>query len=81
MLVVLEDAHWIDATTLEFIQQCLDRIADARILILITSRPENQPELVALPHITNFTLNRLGRDRARAIIARLSDRDLPETDN
>ncbi len=29
VLVVLEDAHWIDPTTLELIEQCLDRIADA----------------------------------------------------
>ncbi len=77
-LVILEDAHWIDATTLEFLQQLLERIASDRILVLITSRPEMQPELAALPHITKFTLNRLSRDRARAIIAKISDRDLPE---
>ena len=35
VLVVLEDAHWIDPTTCELIEQCLDRIAVARVLILL----------------------------------------------
>jgi predicted ATPase len=37
VLVVLEDAHWIDPTTLELIEQCLDRTAAARVLVLLTT--------------------------------------------
>ena len=47
--MVVEDAHWIDPTTLELIEQCLDRIAAARVLILLTSRPDRQPALAATP--------------------------------
>ena len=36
MLMVVEDAHWIDPTTLEFLSQALDRIAGARVLMLVT---------------------------------------------
>ena len=43
VLMVLEDAHWIDPTTLELVGQALDRIAGARVLMLLTSRPDNQP--------------------------------------
>jgi class 3 adenylate cyclase/tetratricopeptide (TPR) repeat protein len=71
VLVVLEDAHWIDPTTLEMIEQGLDRIADARVLILLTSRPDRQPALAAHPHMTRLTLNRLGRAGVEAIVARL----------
>ncbi|HSA82192.1 MAG TPA: adenylate/guanylate cyclase domain-containing protein [Geminicoccaceae bacterium] len=77
VLVVLEDVHWIDPTTLELIEQCLDRIADARVLFLLTSRPDHQPELAAHPHVTRLTLNRLGRAGVEAIVARLGGERLP----
>ena len=78
VLVVLEDAHWIDPSTLEMIQQGLDRIAAERVMILLTSRPDHQPELAAHPHVTRFTLNRLGRTGVEAIVARLGGEDLSE---
>jgi class 3 adenylate cyclase len=40
VLMVLEDAHWIDPTTLELLGRALDRIADARVLMLLTTRPD-----------------------------------------
>jgi predicted ATPase/class 3 adenylate cyclase len=72
VLVVLEDAHWIDPTTLELIEQALDRGAAAPVLLLLTSRPENQPALAGHPHVTRLTLNRLGRGSVEAIVERLS---------
>ena len=76
--MVIEDAHWIDPTTLELVGQALDRIAGARVLMLLTSRPDNQPTLGGHPHVTRLTLNRLGRGPTEAIVARLAgDRGLP----
>ena len=72
VLLLLEDAHWMDPTTLELIEQCLDRIADARILLLLTSRPDQKPELVSHSHLTQLSLNRLGRSGVEAIAARLA---------
>jgi class 3 adenylate cyclase/predicted ATPase len=77
VLVVLEDAHWIDPTTLELIEQLLDRLAAAPVLILLTSRPDNQPRLAAHPHVTRLTLNRLSRAGVEAIVARLGGDQLP----
>jgi class 3 adenylate cyclase/predicted ATPase len=77
VLVVLEDAHWIDPTTLELIEQCLDAVATAPVLVLLTSRPDNQPEIAAHPHVTRLTLNRLGRAGVEAIVARLGGTALP----
>jgi class 3 adenylate cyclase/predicted ATPase len=77
VLVVLEDAHWIDPTTLELIEQSLDRLAAAPVLILLTSRPDNQPSLAAHPHVTRLTLNRLSRVGVEAIVARLGGDQLP----
>jgi predicted ATPase/class 3 adenylate cyclase len=77
VLMVLEDAHWIDPTTLELVGQALDRIAGARVLMLLTSRPDNQPTLGGHPHVTRLTLNRLGRGPTAAIITHLAgDRSL-----
>ena len=39
VLLVLEDAHWIDPTTLEMLESALDRVAGARVLMLVTARP------------------------------------------
>jgi class 3 adenylate cyclase/predicted ATPase len=78
VLMVVEDAHWIDPSTLEFLGQALDRIAGARVLLLLTSRPDNQPALGGHPHVTRLTLNRLGRGPTEAIVARLTGgRSLP----
>ena len=78
VLLVLEDAHWADPTTLELLGQALERIADARALMLLTSRPENQPSLGGHSLVTRLTLNRLGRGPTEAIVARLAGgRTLP----
>jgi class 3 adenylate cyclase/predicted ATPase len=72
VLMLVEDAHWIDPSTLEFVGQALDRIAGARVLMLLTSRPDSQPRLGGHSHVTRLMLNRLGRSPTEAIIARLT---------
>ena len=72
VLVVLEDAHWADPTTLELVGLALDRIAGARVLLLVTSRPDGQPALGGHPRMTRLSLNRLGRGPSEAIVARLT---------
>lgn len=69
VLMVVEDSHWIDPTTLEFLDLALDRIANARVLMLVSSRPDSQPALSAHLHVTQLTLSRLARESALAIIA------------
>lgn len=77
VLLVVEDAHWIDPTTLKLIHNCLERASAARVLILLTSRPDQQPDLGAHPHVTRLTLNRLSRSAAEAIVRRLGGEGLP----
>ena len=77
VLMIIEDAHWIDPTTLEMIEQCLDRISVARVMIVMTSRPENQPAVESHPIVARLTLNRLGRSGVEAIIAGLGGDHLP----
>jgi len=78
VLMVVEDAHWIDPTTLELIEKVLDRIAQKRVLLLLTTRPDNQPALGAHPRVMRLTLNRLGRAPTEEIVAGLTGgRTLP----
>ena len=71
LLVVLEDAHWADATTLELTQMLLDRISAAPVFLVITSRPEGVPPFSAHAHLTSLTLSRLGRAAIAAIVDHL----------
>jgi predicted ATPase len=79
VLLEVEDAHWIDPTTLELLEQTLEAIADARVLMLVTARPSFEPGLSSHPHLTRLALDRLGREAGMAIIARLAEgRSVPE---
>jgi class 3 adenylate cyclase/tetratricopeptide (TPR) repeat protein len=67
VLVIVEDAHWIDPTTLELLQLGLNRIGRTRVMMLLTSRPDGEPALAAHPMITRLVLNRLGHAAVGAI--------------
>ena len=79
VLWVIEDAHWIDPTTLELIELALDRVPRARVLVLITARPTFVASFASHPVVTRLALNRLGREATQAIIARITcDKRLPQ---
>jgi class 3 adenylate cyclase/predicted ATPase len=79
-LWVIEDAHWIDPTTLELIELALDRIQTARVFVLITARPTFLASFGSHPVVTRLTLNRLGREATQSIIDRITGgKRLPAT--
>lgn len=61
VLLQLEDAHWLDPTTQEFLDLFAARIANLRLLLLMTYRPEYVPRWTGEPHVSVLTLNRLNR--------------------
>jgi DNA-binding SARP family transcriptional activator/class 3 adenylate cyclase len=69
VLIVLEDIHWIDPTSLELIDRMIARAAELPILLVLTFRPELQPTWVGQPHVTMLTLSRLGPRESAGIIA------------
>jgi class 3 adenylate cyclase/tetratricopeptide (TPR) repeat protein len=69
VLIVLEDAHWIDATTLEMMMRLTDSIGEARALALVTARPDFAPPWLARPQATLLTLGRLGRQECTQLVA------------
>jgi class 3 adenylate cyclase/tetratricopeptide (TPR) repeat protein len=68
-LIVLEDAHWIDATTLEMMTRLADSIVRARLLAVVSARPDFVPPWLARPHATLVTLGRLGRPECMQVVA------------
>ena len=78
VLMIFEDVHWIDPTSLEALKQTVDRIKTLPTLLIITFRSEFNAPWVEQSHVTGLTLNRLGEREAAAIIARLvGNKELP----
>jgi class 3 adenylate cyclase/predicted ATPase len=71
VIVIFEDAHWTDPTSLELVTLILERIVELRVLLIVTFRPEFVPPWIGLPHVTAVTINRLGRKDVDIIIDRL----------
>jgi predicted ATPase len=70
VLVLFEDLHWIDPTSLALLERIIGQIDDLPVLLLLTSRPEGEPHLPNHAHLTRMTLSRLNRNAAAAIVAR-----------
>lgn len=76
---VVEDAHWIDPTTLELIEMALDRVEGCRAMALVTSRPTFSASFGSHPVVTRLTLNKLGRAATTAIMESVAlGKALPE---
>jgi class 3 adenylate cyclase/tetratricopeptide (TPR) repeat protein len=80
-LLILEDAHWVDATTLELITRLVNSISETRLLVLVTARPDFTPPWQTRPHSTLLTLGRLGRADCAELVAGIAVEHslLPET--
>jgi tetratricopeptide (TPR) repeat protein len=78
VLVVVEDAHWIDPTTRDWIDAVIERARSLPMLLIMTYRPEFQPSWLGQSHVTALTLNRLGSRDNAALVKRIAGgRDLP----
>ena len=78
VLMIFEDAHWTDPTSLEALGRTVERIRNLRVLLLVTSRPEFAPPWIGRPHVTVLPLNRLAqRDVDTMIDHVIRDRSLP----
>jgi predicted ATPase len=72
VLFVMEDLHWIDPTTLEFLSFLVDQGPTARILALFTFRPDFSPPWTGRSHLTQVTLTRLPRHQAVELTGRVA---------
>jgi class 3 adenylate cyclase/tetratricopeptide (TPR) repeat protein len=79
VLMVVEDIHWIDPTSLELLTATVEHVPQLRVLLLVTARPEFTLPWPSHPHMTTVPLTRLGRREGAALVERVtSGRRLPK---
>jgi tetratricopeptide (TPR) repeat protein len=79
VLMIFEDAHWIDPTTRESLDLIIDRAPALRILVIVMFRPEFTAPWVGRPQVTMLTLNRLPPgQRAQIISGVIGGKALPK---
>ena len=72
VLLIVEDAHWLDPTTLDLMTRVIDRIRQMRLLAIITLRPDFRPVWADYSHVTFLTLSRLPRRQSAELIATMT---------
>ena len=72
VVMVFEDAHWIDPTSRELLDLTVKRIATLPVLMIVTFRPEFHPPWAGQPQVTILALNRLDRRDRTALVAQIT---------
>ena len=68
VLMIFEDAHWADPTSLEVVCRVIDRLRNLRVLLIVTFRPEFDPPWIGRPYVAAVTLNRLAQRDIETVI-------------
>ena len=72
VLLLFEDVHWADPTSLALLELIVEHAQSARVMILITFRPDFTPPWSGYTHITSLTLNRFSRSLVAAMVEKIS---------
>jgi predicted ATPase len=68
VLMIFEDLHWIDPTSLEAVGRTVEQLRALGVLLIITHRPEFEPPWIGRPRVTALTINRLGAREIAVLI-------------
>ena len=69
--LVVEDLHWADPSTLEFLDRLIDHTPGARLLLVLLFRPEFQPPWSMRPRLTQMALDRLSRRQVERMVEQM----------
>jgi class 3 adenylate cyclase/predicted negative regulator of RcsB-dependent stress response len=72
VLMIFEDAHWVDPSSRELLDLIFDRVSGLRVLLVVTFRPEFQYAWSGRPYVSMLALNRLGERDGAALVERLA---------
>lgn len=79
VLIIFEDLHWVDPSTLELLDRLVERVETLPVLMLITFRPEFHPSWTGQGHVTPLTLKRISKRESSALLdAVAGTHSLPE---
>jgi predicted ATPase len=74
VVMVFEDAHWIDPTSRELLDLTIERVRSLPVLLIVTFRPEFQPPWIGQPQVSMMALNRLDRHDRTALVGQIVGR-------
>ena len=78
LLIVVEDVHWIDPSSMEFLELLIDRIASLPVLVIVTTRPQAAAPHTGGTRLTALSLSPLSQRQSAALVAQMaSDKPLP----
>jgi predicted ATPase len=72
VLMIFEDVHWIDPTSLEVLGRSVERLKTLGVLLIVTYRPEFEPPWIGRPYVSALGLNRLGEREITEMIDRVT---------
>jgi predicted ATPase/class 3 adenylate cyclase len=72
LLLVIEDLHWADPTTLEFLNLLVEQIATTPIFALFTFRPTFKPPWGSRAYHTNLLVQRLTQKKSIDIVQHIA---------
>ncbi len=78
VLFLFEDAHWIDPTSQELLERTIGQLQEARLLLIITHRPEWQSPFHGYNNVTSLQLNRLGKTQGAQIVRAVAGNHVPD---
>ncbi|KPJ91588.1 MAG: hypothetical protein AMJ53_11330 [Gammaproteobacteria bacterium SG8_11] len=79
LIIIVEDLHWIDPTSLDLIGMFIDQVPTTSAFILLTYRMEYTPTWTPRSHMTQISVNRLTRDQTAKMIQWLgNNKELPK---
>lgn len=73
VVLVVEDAHWIDPSTADFLARVVEALPGMPTLLFVTMRPESVPAWIDEPHVAAIPLNRLDGARVRELVRSFAD--------
>ena len=80
VLMIFEDVHWIDPTSLEALGRTVDRISSLGVLLIVIYRSEFEPPWIGRSYVTALSLNRLSEPEIANLIDRVTgNKSLPES--
>ena len=77
VLMIFEDLHWIDPTSLEMLDRTIDQVQHLPVLLVMTFRPEFTPPWADRPYVTMHPLSRLSRRQGTAMIEQIAGAGAP----
>jgi len=73
VLLIFEDVHWADPTSIELLGLMVGRAQSLPVLVVITFRPEFSPPWMGHSHVTSLTLNHFSRSQSIAMVDQVTD--------